>query len=128
SMVVNVTLSLLLFPVLQHVGIALATTAAAWGNALMLAGWLARRGHFRPERAELGRLALIVVISFAMALLLLGLYWPIAWLFVPEGPILLQAVALAALCAAGLAAYFAAIHFSGVQPLGLLFRRLRRSR
>jgi putative peptidoglycan lipid II flippase len=128
SMVVNVTLSLLLFPVLQHVGIALATTTAAWGNALMLAGWLARRGHFRPERPELGRLALIVLISFAMALLLLGLYWPIAWLFVPNGPILLQALALAGLCAAGFAAYFTAIHLCGVQPLGLLFRRLRRSR
>jgi putative peptidoglycan lipid II flippase len=127
SMVVNVTLSLLLFPALQHVGIALATTAAAWGNALMLAGWLARRNHYRPESAELGRLALIVGISFAMALLLWGLYWPLQGLFVPEGSLLLQALALAGLCATGFAAYFAAIHVSGVQPLGQLFRRLRRS-
>jgi hypothetical protein len=37
-------------------------------------------------------------------------------------------LALAGLCAAGFAAYFAAIHLSGVQPLGLLFSRLRRSR
>ena len=46
-MVVNIALSLALFPSLQHTGIAIATSASAWINALMLAVWLARRDHFR---------------------------------------------------------------------------------
>jgi len=58
--------------------------------------------------------------------LLAGSYGLIAGIFVPGGPFLLQLVALAALCSIGLAAYFAAIHFTRVQPLGMLLGRLRR--
>ena len=126
SVVVNVSLSLLLFPALQHTGIAIATSASAWGNAIMLAVWLARRKHFRPTRAELGRHGLILLISLGMALLLLGLYWPLAGIFAPGASLLVQLVALTALCVVGFVFYFAAIHFSGVQPLGMLLRRLRR--
>ena len=50
SVVVNIVISLALFPSLQHTGIAIATSASAWINALMLAVWLARRGHFRLTR------------------------------------------------------------------------------
>jgi putative peptidoglycan lipid II flippase len=127
SMVVNVTVSLLLFPALLHVGIAIATTTAAWLNAIMLAAWLARRGHFRPQRSELRRLALTMLVSFGLAMLLLGLHWPLQQLFEPQQPFALQALALAGLCGIGFVAYFAAIHFLGIQPLGQLFRGLRRA-
>jgi putative peptidoglycan lipid II flippase len=126
SVAVNIALSLLLFPTLQHVAIAIATSASAWGNAIMLAVWLARRDHFRLTRAELGKHGLILLISLGMALLLLGLHWPIAAVFAPDASMLPQVVALLALCIVGFVAYFAAIHFSGVQPLGMLLRRLRR--
>jgi putative peptidoglycan lipid II flippase len=33
---------------------------------------------------------------------------------------------LGALCTIGLVAYFAAVHFTGVQPMGMLLKRLRR--
>jgi putative peptidoglycan lipid II flippase len=126
SVVVNVVLSLLLFPSLQHVGIAIATSASAWGNAIMLGTWLARRDHFRPTRGEIIKHALILLISLGMALLLLGLYLPLQNVFAPGASLLLQLVALAALCGIGFVAYFAAIHYSGVQPLGMLLKRLRR--
>jgi putative peptidoglycan lipid II flippase len=126
SVVVNVGLSLMLFPSLQHTGIAIATSASAWGNALMLGTWLARRGHFRPTRNEAIKHGLILVISFGMALLLLALYWPLQGIFAPGASLLLQVIALAALCVIGFFAYFAAIHVLGVQPMWQLLRRLRR--
>jgi putative peptidoglycan lipid II flippase len=126
SVVVNVGLSLLLFPSLQHTGIAIATSASAWGNAIMLAVFLARRNHFRPSRSELGKHGLILVISLGMALVLLGLYWPLSGVFAPGAPLPMQIIMLLLLCTVGFVGYFAAIHFSGVQRLGMLLRRLGR--
>ena len=126
SVAVNITLSLALFPRFQHVGIAVATSVAAWGNAIMLGAWLARRNHFRPTRGEAVRHGLILLISLGMAVALFGLSLPLAGLFAPGGPFPLQALALLALCVIGLVGYFAAIHFSGVQPMGMLLKRLRR--
>ncbi|MGV3651632.1 MAG: murein biosynthesis integral membrane protein MurJ, partial [Devosia sp.] len=45
SVVLNIALSLLLFPSLAHVGIAIATSVAAWANTALLAFFLLRRGH-----------------------------------------------------------------------------------
>ena len=61
-----------------------------------------------------------------MALLLFGLAWPLAGVFASGASLLLQLLALAALIGIGIVGYFAAIHFSGVQPLGMLLKRLRR--
>lgn len=127
SVLVNISLSLMLFPTLQHVGIAAATSVAAWGNALMLGTMLYRRGHYRPSRKELLRHGLILLISLGMALLLVGLAQPLGGIFEAGAPFLPQLGALAALCTIGLVAYFAAIHLTRVQPLGLLLKRLRRA-
>jgi putative peptidoglycan lipid II flippase len=126
SAVVNIGLSLLLFPTLQHVAIAIATSVSAWCNALLLAVWLARRNHFRPTRREAIKHGLILLISLGMAMLLFALAWPLAGVFASGASLLLQLLALAALCGIGFVAYFAAIHFTGVQPLGMLLKRLRR--
>ncbi|UXN75531.1 polysaccharide biosynthesis C-terminal domain-containing protein [Devosia sp. A8/3-2] len=50
SVLANIGISLWLFPSLQHVGIALATTISSWLNAVLLALFLARRGYFCPAR------------------------------------------------------------------------------
>ena len=126
SVVINIGLSLLLFPAFEHVGIAIATTVSAWANAALLAGRLAQRGHYRPSRAELVRHATILAIALGMAALLLALYWPVQAVFVPGGNILAQAGLLALICVVGATAYFLAIHFTGVQRLGLLLRRIGR--
>ena len=126
SVAVNIALSLALFPSLQHTGIAIATSASAWVNALMLAVWLARRDHYRLTGEEWRRHALILVISAGMAAVLFGLYWPLQGVFASGASLLLQLVALAALIGVGFVGYFAAIHFTGVQPLGMLLKRLRR--
>jgi putative peptidoglycan lipid II flippase len=126
SAAVNIVLSLLLFPSLLHTGIAIATSSSAWINALMLAVWLARRNHFALSREEWARHALILVIALGMALVLWGLEMPLGEVFASGASLLMQMLALGALIAVGFVGYFAAIHFTRVQPMGLLLKRLRR--
>jgi putative peptidoglycan lipid II flippase len=126
SVVVNIALSLLLFPSLRHVGIAVATSAAAWANAALLAIWLGRRGHFRLPAEDWRRHALIVGAALLMAAVLWGLSLPLAPYLSPTAPLLVQLVALGAVCVFGAALYFILVHMSGAQRLDLLLRRLRR--
>lgn len=126
SVVINIALSLLLFPTLRHVGIAVATSVAAWANAVLLGVWLARRGHFRLPAEDWRRHILIIVAAIVMALVLWGLSIPLAPCLRPSAPLVVQLVALGALCGFGMVLYFAAVHFSGAQPLGMLLKRLRR--
>jgi putative peptidoglycan lipid II flippase len=127
SMVVNVVLSLLLFPSMQHVGIALATSVAAWANAAMLGIGLARRGHFVFAPGELRRHLLIIAAALLMAAALWGLSLPLAPAFAEDASLLVQIAALVALVAVGLMLYFGLAHVTGAQPIGQLLRRLRRT-
>jgi putative peptidoglycan lipid II flippase len=128
SLVVNVVLSLLMFGALRHVGIALATSIAAWINVGLLALFLARRGHFTLTGAEWRQQAIIAGLTLMMALALWGgvtLFGPV---FDPGYFFPVQALALFALCGLGAALYFALAHVTGVQSLGALLRRFRRKR
>ncbi|MEO6394497.1 MAG: murein biosynthesis integral membrane protein MurJ [Devosia sp.] len=127
SMAINVGLSLALFPIMQHVGIALATSAAAWTNAIMLAIGLAQRGHLSLSADEWRRHALILVVALLMAAALWGLAIPLAGAFAAASPLLLQLGALGGLIAIGLIVYFGLAHVTGAQPLGPLLKRFRRS-
>ena len=127
SVVVNIGLSLVLFPTLAHVGIAIATSVSAWANAVLLAIFLARRGHFRLPAADWRRHGLILVAAAIMAALLAGLAIPLAPWLASSAPLLVQIAALGALVAVGIVVYFGLVHVTGAQRLGVLFRRLRRS-
>ncbi|MEO9773671.1 murein biosynthesis integral membrane protein MurJ [Roseibium sp.] len=69
AMIVNVGLSIAMFPVLKHVGIALATTIAGWMNTGLLIVFLWRRGHFVPDFKLLRRLLLVLLASLLMGLI-----------------------------------------------------------
>jgi putative peptidoglycan lipid II flippase len=127
SVVVNIGLSLLLFPTLAHVGIAIATSVSAWANAALLAIWLGRRGHFRLPPGDWRRHGLIVLAAGIMAAILWGLAIPLAPWLASSAPLLLQVVALGGLVGVGMAVYFGLVHVTGAQPMGQLLRRLRRS-
>ncbi|HEY9010557.1 MAG TPA: murein biosynthesis integral membrane protein MurJ, partial [Devosia sp.] len=128
SLVINVALSLAMFESLRHVGIALATSISAWANVLLLALFLARRGHFSFERKEWVQQALILLLTVLMGAALYLTVWLMGPVFDPGYPFLIQALALLALCIFGGALYFALVHLSGVQRLGALLARLRRKK
>jgi len=128
SVAANIAISLWLFPTLQHLGIALATSASAWLNVLLLAVFLRRRGHFRMSLSEWRRLATILLVAMVMGAVLYLLAARAAAIFAPGQPILLQVVALGAICLFGALTYFTLAHFSGAQSLGGLVSRLRRRR
>lgn len=67
TVLVNIVFSLLLFQPLGHVGIAIATTIAAWVNVLLLARGL--RGLVHPGRGFYTKTLRIVAASVAMGLL-----------------------------------------------------------
>ena len=58
---------------------------------------------------------------YALALQLTGV-------FAASAPFVLQLIALGALIALGMVAYFALAHVTGAQPMGQLLRRLRRAK
>ncbi|MBU1304190.1 MAG: polysaccharide biosynthesis C-terminal domain-containing protein, partial [Alphaproteobacteria bacterium] len=126
SVVANIGLSLLLFPSLQHVGIALATTLSSWLNATMLAIFLARRGYFDLPAASLRRHLLTIASSLVMAGVLYLMALRATAIFASGASFLVQAGALFAICVFGTIVYFTLVHISGAQPLGMLWRRLRR--
>ena len=128
SVVVNIAVSLLLFPSLQSVGIALATSISAWINVAGLGILLARRGHFQLTLGELRRHGLILLAALVMGATLVLFSNRAAAIFAAGGPLLFQIGALAAICLFCSALFFALVHFSGAQPLGAVLSRLRRRR
>ncbi len=70
SVAANIVLSAALLAPLQHVGLALATSAASWLNAALLALALRRRGRFSPDRRLRRRLPRIGLATGAMAAVL----------------------------------------------------------
>jgi len=125
SVFVNISGSLALFPALGHVGIAIATSASGWVNAVLLGATLARRGHYTVPGPLLSRLLRMALASGLMGL---GLYFaaPPLWpLLAPENPLLLRIALLGALMALAATLYFALAHLSGatdLRALAALFR------
>lgn len=121
----NLAFNLALMPVLAHVGIALATTLAAWLNAGLLAWLLVRRGHFRPD-ARLRQRALriasaVAAMAVAVAAATRGLD---PWLTAGTAT---GALALAAVIVVGLAVYgIAGTLLGAARPAELLGAMRRR--
>ncbi|WP_292681755.1 murein biosynthesis integral membrane protein MurJ [Novosphingobium sp.] len=74
SLLLNVTLNLLLIPVMGVAGLALAGSISAWANCAMLYGMLHRRGHFAIEPDLLVRIGRILLSAAAMG----GAIWLLA--------------------------------------------------
>ncbi|MCG8562712.1 MAG: murein biosynthesis integral membrane protein MurJ [Hyphomicrobiales bacterium] len=126
SVVVNVAGSLALFPSLGHVGIAIATTAAGWVNALLLAGTLFRQGNFAFDATFRRRAIPIVVSSAVMGLALWGADTALAPWFAPSNGLFVQVAALGGLVLGGLLVYAAAAQLSGATHLPSLLRGMTR--
>jgi putative peptidoglycan lipid II flippase len=126
--VLNLVLNLALAPVIGHVGIALATSLAAWANVVALAVLLTSRGLLVPDRRLRRAVPRLLLAAAAMAAVLIGLQW----LFYPsEGPYMRspwRLAALAAMVAGGALSYFGIAHVLGALDLRELARMLRRKK
>src|SRR6266481_1337896 len=117
AMAINLGLTLILMRFLAHVGIALATTAAGWLNALMLLALLIRRRHFAFDRRTRRNLPRVGAAALGMGVVLAGLRVALAPMF--AGPFMLQVGALVGLVSAGLAV-FAMLVLGLGSPIGVI--------
>jgi putative peptidoglycan lipid II flippase len=126
SVVANIVLSFVLSRFIGHVGIALATSIAAWINAAQLGATLSRRGHFALDDRLKHRLPRIVLAGLLMGVLLLGGYWLLEARFALEQGFLSHLWALLLLVIGGAAAYFLLAHATGAMRLPELRSMLKR--
>ncbi len=113
SVAVNCTLNLALFSWLGHVGLALATSAAAMAQAVLLLRGLRQRQRIRLD-APLARFASRVLLASALMVALLLWWQPQSGFWLAAGELgRLQTLAL--LCGLGLATYIGAIFLLGVR-------------
>ncbi len=117
---VNIALNLSLFFWMGHVGLALATSASAWVNALMLLRGLVADDAYRPGRPFLfsasraAAASAVMVGAFA--------YWvpeASAWMAAPDGD---RVVWLAGVVAGGALVYVVCLMGFGERPRNLLHR------
>ena len=126
SVVVNIVLSFVLSRYMGHVGIALATSIAAWVNAAQLGLTLSRRGHFRLDELTRKRLPRIVAAGLLMGLILLGGQWLLWPQFAVTKGFLSHLWALLVLVIGGAASYFLLAHLTGAMRLSELRSMLKR--
>jgi putative peptidoglycan lipid II flippase len=126
GMAVNVAGSLALFPFFGHVGVALATSLAAYVNVGGLALVLHRRGHFAWDELLTRRLGATLAASALMGFFLL-LAAPLLWpLLDTQRSFGTKAIGLAILCGGGLALYAAAAWLLGAADHAAFRQALRR--
>jgi putative peptidoglycan lipid II flippase len=114
TVVLNIVLSLALFRVMGHVGVAFATTSAAIVQAYLLLRGTIRRGLYRPGAEFAVFVAKIVVATAMMCVVLLALSpAPQTWLQLHLHD---RIVWMAGVCALGGAAYFAMLLIFGIRP------------
>ncbi len=124
SMVLNVILSVSLFFVVGHVGIAVATSTAGWINALMLWVTLKRRGHTTLDAGARRLIPRVLLASLLMGgVLRAALPVLTPWLERSQ-PFLLQAVSIALLVFSGILVYFLAAWLLGAYGIRDLRARL----
>ncbi|HZT51821.1 MAG TPA: murein biosynthesis integral membrane protein MurJ [Stellaceae bacterium] len=124
---VNVVLTstLGLLTPLAHVGVAMATSAAGWVNALLLMRGLKRRGHFALDRRARRALPRILAAALGMGALLLALEPALAPVL--AGRLVPKLAGLAALVGSGLVGFAALALLLGVAPWAAVRRRLLRT-
>jgi putative peptidoglycan lipid II flippase len=125
---VNIGLSVILFPLYAEVGIALATTLSGWINAALLGAILVRRRHWPVETATLTRLGLVIAATLALGAGLWIARVSLDGVFVPAAALAPQAAALLAFVAGGALFYIVLALGIGAVDRQMLAGILRRPR
>jgi len=123
---VNISASLALFFVFGHVGIAIATSLAAWTNALLLGATLLRRKNLVPDASLRRRGVLIALASAIMGVSLWAASIPLGRLFTPAYGLIVQTCALGVLVLGGGLVYLALTQLTGAISYKSLWRSVAR--
>ena len=126
AVVVNIAASFILSRYLSYIGIALATSVAAWVNAGLLVATAVKRGHYAADVRFKSRLPRIVLALFVMSGALLGLNWLMADNYAEKAGFSAALWGLIVLVLTGIATYFAAAHVTGAFRLSELRSAMRR--
>jgi putative peptidoglycan lipid II flippase len=126
SVAVNVAGSLILSRYMGHVGIALATSLAAWLNTALLAVTLSQRGLFVLDERSRQRLPRILISALLMGALLLAGQWLLRGNYVENAGFLAAAWGLLVLVGGGIISYFSLAHVTGAMRLGEFTSMLKR--
>lgn len=126
SVGVNVIGSLILSRYFGHVGIALATSVAAWVNAGLLAVTLGRRGLFALDERCRKRLPRILISALLMGGLLLTGNRLLSANYAENAGFIAAAWGLLLLVTGGALSYFAIAHITGAMRLGEIRNMLKR--
>lgn len=127
SVVLNIAISLMLFPSLGHVAIALATAISAWVNIVLLAGTLWARGQFRPSSVSLKRIGLMIVASVIMGIFLWG-FQNFADDMLSSQSVLIRIAAVMVAILVGAALYFIVLFATGAIEKQFVLKLLRRGK
>ena len=125
NVVVNVVLSLALFPSMGPAGIGMATSAAGWLNAAILAAVAISRGLFAPAPATVRNTIAIILGATLMGV---GLWWAYGELSatIASGPFALRALLVLALVGAAGIVHFAVVFAASGMRLADLRAAARR--
>ena len=126
SVVVNIAASLVLSQVFGHVGIAMATSIAAWTNAILLGFKLHQLNHFHFDERSKKRLPLIVLSSLFMGGVLLSTTWMLRGNFTEDSHFVHSLWGLVLVVGAGIASYFSIAHAIGAFKISELKAAMRR--
>lgn len=123
--IINIVLSLLLFPIYGVVGLAISTSIAGWVNAILLGGTLYWQSHFVIKGQTLRNVIIIVIASAIMGGLL---YFAQLWIgeYLLESSILIRLMAITLTIGIAALVYFAVVIATGAVPRQQLNRMLRR--
>ncbi len=114
-------LNLAFVPWLQHAGLALSISVAAWVNAALLLRGLLRNGTYRPEMGWIALTVKVLIAAAAMGVLLWFAVPQFDWISLQSSPLLRVALVLSILAgAAGL--YLTALVLMGIRPRQFLRR------
>jgi putative peptidoglycan lipid II flippase len=126
SITVNIVASFGLSYYFGHVGIAMATSLAAWTNAAQLYFRLRKLGHFGFDARSKQRLPLIILSTFVMAAVLFLFSWILSNCFVEGSHFLTSILGLCALVALGAGSYFAVAQLTGAFRISELKAAMKR--
>jgi putative peptidoglycan lipid II flippase len=126
SVVVNIAASLILSRWFGQVGIAMATSIAAWVNAALLGVTLSRRGFYVMDERLQARLPRIILSGLVMGGLLLVAARVLSGNYADGAGFTAGLWALAILVAGGIASYFLAAHATGAMRFGEFRSMLKR--